>query len=418
MEKGIDVAKWNGIINWNKVKVHGVKFAILKVINKQRKVEDAFERNYSESLRVGIPASVYNYSYATDIQTAISDAQLVVSIIKNKKIEYVWMDVENDCQKGLGMNLINMINAYQKVIENAGYKFGVYTGLSFYNSYIKPYASYLKCKFWIARYYNGYKQMDFYQMPLESKKPIISHELWGWQYTSSGKVDGISGNVDLNVLYEGKEVEKDTLRIGKSGDTVVLLQNTLNALGYNCGKADGIFGNKTKIAVEDFQRVTGLVSDGIVGTRTWAKLYDKPIQNPITDYSLAKDGNVRISANFSVKEFRCKDGSDRIIVDTKFVKEYLQRIREHFKAPVTINSAYRTEKYNKKVGGAANSYHVKGRAFDIVVKGVSPSEVAKYAYEIGIPGIIQYNTFVHVDSRSSTYYAINNNGNSKVVEKF
>lgn len=418
MEKGIDVAKWNGTIDWNRVKVYGVKFAILKVINKQRKTEEAFERNYSESLRVGIPTSVYNYSYATDIQTAISDAQLVVSIIKNKKIEYVWMDVEDDCQKDLGMNLINMINAYQKVIEKAGYKFGVYTGLSFYNSYIKPYASYLKCKFWIARYYNGYKQMDFYQMPLESKKPSISHTLWGWQYTSSGKVDGIAGNVDLNALYEGKEVEKDTLRVGKSGDTVVLLQNKLNELGYDCGKTDGIFGSKTKLAVEEFQRVNGLVSDGIVGMRTWAKLDDKPIPNPIVTYSLAKDGNTKISANFSVKEFKCKDGSDKILVDTQFVKDKLQQIRNHFGVAVTINSGYRTPSHNKAVGGASNSYHLKGQAFDIVVKGKSPAEVAKYAYSIGIPGIIQYNTFVHVDSRSTPYYALNNNGKVTKLNKF
>ena len=60
MEKGIDVAKWNGIIDWNRVKVDGVKFAILKVINKQRQTEPAFERNYIGASKVGIPVDVYN----------------------------------------------------------------------------------------------------------------------------------------------------------------------------------------------------------------------------------------------------------------------------------------------------------------------------------------------------------------------
>lgn len=213
-------------------------------------------------------------------------------------------------------------------------------------------------------------------------------------------------------------INKPTLKTGMRGNNVVVLQNKLNELGYDCGKSDGIFGNKTKISVEDFQRRNGLKSDGIVGAITWAKLDDKPIQNPIVAYSLKKDGNTRISADFSVKEFRCKDGSDYILIDTQFVKDKLQQIRNHFNAPVTINSAYRTETYNKKIGGASNSYHIKGQAFDIVVKGKSPSELAKYAYSIGIPGIIQYNTFVHIDSRSTPYYALNDNGKVTKVNKF
>lgn len=418
MYKGIDVAKWNGVIDWNRVKVDGVKFAILKVIDKQRQIEPAFERNYLGSAKVNIPLDVYNYSYATDVQTAISDANLVVSIIKGKKIEYVWMDVEDDCQKGIGIKLINMIAAYQNVIEKAGYKFGVYTGLSFYNSYIKPYASQLNCPFWIARYNNGYTVMDFDEEPLEVKKPDIVHDLWGWQYTSSGRVDGINGNVDLNKKYSGENEEYPTLRFGSSNVYVGYLQEKLSKLGYYNGKQDRVFGNNTKDAVVCFQTTNNLKPDGIVGTLTWAKLNDKPIANPIMTYSLKKDGNTRISANFSVKEFACKDGSDNILINTEFVKDKLQKIRDHFKSAVTINSAYRTDSYNKKVGGAANSYHLKGQAFDIAVKGVTPQEVAKYAYSIGATGIIQYNTFVHVDSRPTPYYAINDNGKVTKVNKF
>lgn len=135
-------------------------------------------------------------------------------------------------------------------------------------------------------------------------------------------------------------------------------------------------------------------------------------------YSLAKDGETLISKNFKVKEFKCKDGSDEILLDSSFVSDKLQTIRDHFGKPVKINSAYRTISYNKKVGGAANSYHTKGRAFDIVVTGVGLDEICKFAQSIGIKGIIRYNTFVHLDSRDRVYYAINNNGKVTRVNGF
>lgn len=138
----------------------------------------------------------------------------------------------------------------------------------------------------------------------------------------------------------------------------------------------------------------------------------------VKTYSLCKDGEHKISNNFKVKEFRCKDGSDTILIDTDFVQNYLQKIRNHFCTACTINSGYRTGAYNKKVGGAANSYHMKGQAFDIVVSGHTPAEVAKYAQTLGIKGIIQYNTFVHVDSRNVKYWARNCNGNVSIVSNF
>lgn len=130
----------------------------------------------------------------------------------------------------------------------------------------------------------------------------------------------------------------------------------------------------------------------------------------VKTYSLSKNGEESISANFKVKEFRCKDGSDAILIDSDFVKNYLQKIRDHFNVAVTVNSGYRTPAYNKKVGGATNSYHVKGQAFDIVVKGRTPQEVAQFAQQLGIMGIIQYNGFVHVDSRAGKYWARDDNG--------
>lgn len=138
----------------------------------------------------------------------------------------------------------------------------------------------------------------------------------------------------------------------------------------------------------------------------------------VEKYSLKRDGETKISPNFKIKEFKCKDGSDEILLDSSFVQTKLQSIREHFGKPLLINSAYRTESYNRKVGGAKNSYHMKGMAFDIHISGVDLDSICKYAQSIGILGIIRYNTFVHVDARTSVYYAKNNNGKVTKVSSF
>ena len=120
----------------------------------------------------------------------------------------------------------------------------------------------------------------------------------------------------------------------------------------------------------------------------------------INAYSKAKDGTKNLSANFKVREFACKDGSDPIFVAPELV-EILQKIRNHFGKAVTINSGYRTATYNKKVGGVTYSQHCYGTAADIVVKGVDPKTVAAYA-ETLLPkkgGIGIYSTFTHVDVR-------------------
>ena len=81
-------------------------------------------------------------------------------------------------------------------------------------------------------------------------------------------------------------------------------------------------------------------------------------------YSLARDGSTALSPHFCVREFRCKDGSDPVFIDTALA-ELLERIREHFGKPVTITSAYRTPAHNAKAGGAKFSQHLYGRAADI-----------------------------------------------------
>lgn len=124
-----------------------------------------------------------------------------------------------------------------------------------------------------------------------------------------------------------------------------------------------------------------------------------------------KGESVQLTRNFKSTEFdcKCKDYCNETIIDAELV-ETLQNIRDHFGKPITINSGYRCKTHNKNVGGVSNSQHLKGKATDIVVKGVKPTEVAQYAESIGVRGIGLYNWGVHIDTRESkSYWTTSNN---------
>ena len=127
----------------------------------------------------------------------------------------------------------------------------------------------------------------------------------------------------------------------------------------------------------------------------------------IKQYSLKADGSRRLAPSFTVREFRCRDGSDVVMIDESLVV-LLQAIREHFGKAVVITSGYRTATHNAAVGGAKSSQHLLGRAADIQVAGVSVEDVASYA-EALMPdwgGVGRYpikpgraRGWVHVDTR-------------------
>lgn len=134
----------------------------------------------------------------------------------------------------------------------------------------------------------------------------------------------------------------------------------------------------------------------------------KESEEMIRQYSFAKNGNRRLAPDFKVREFRCKDGTDTVMVD-EVLTVVLQCIREHFGKPVTITSGYRTPAHNAAVGGAKSSQHLLGRAADIRVAGVSVEDVAAYAESL-MPdwgGVGRYPVkadratgWVHVDTRA------------------
>lgn len=218
MRKLVDVSSYNGTVDWKKAKQYGVDGAILKIIRKDLKRDNGFNRNYQACNENHINWGVYNYTYATTPKKARADMELVCDILDKLDKKYfklgVWFDIEDQAQAKLSKDEIaSIINAAQAVVESRGYKFGVYTGMSYYNEHIDR--KLVKCNnWWIARYYNGNKRMQIATNPDEKKKPTMANI--AWQYTSSGRFPkvistGNSGNFDLNVVYKepaSKKVEE------------------------------------------------------------------------------------------------------------------------------------------------------------------------------------------------------------------
>ena len=119
---------------------------------------------------------------------------------------------------------------------------------------------------------------------------------------------------------------------------------------------------------------------------------------------------MKISAHFSKEEFDCADGSEmplEVFNNVIDVALNLEVVRAHFGAPVSINSAYRSPVHNREVGGSETSQHLGGKAADIVIEGVSPSEVAdaiEFLIDTGMMkqgGVGRYDTFTHYDIRGT-----------------
>lgn len=210
---------------------------------------------------------------------------------------------------------------------------------------------------------------------------------------------------------------------------LTLNQNQFDALvsfTYNCGNGNlkKLIRNRTLYQIAEaillYNKSNGKILEGLKRRRAAEReLFLKADTNTsVRTYSKKRDGNTKLSYNFKVKEFACKDGYDEIKIDSTVVG-YLQAARDYFGVPIYINSAYRTPAYNKKIGGASNSYHMRGQAVDHHAKGkVDLMELARFYESIGCCGIIVYpnSGFVHIDSRPSKYYAVDH-GNGKIAKK-
>lgn len=419
--KGIDTSHHQASkVDYVAAKEAGYKFVILRIGYNKTK-DKCFENDFAAAKAAGLKIGVYFYTISTTEADAIHDATRVLGWLNDRKLDLpVVYDLEDAKQKGTNRREVNtdMYEAFSDKIKEAGYECMLYTGEYFYNTYFKKC---IKDPLWIAKY--------------SSNQPNVGQDISIWQYTSDAFTsDFYKAKLDRNYLLidkwnineevtimgnpypEPTRLLKRTYPVMMKGTDVKWLQHQLNARGYNL-TVDGCFGNATNNAVKDFQDRNNLVVDGKVGPATRYALTNGKDTNSIKTYSKKVNGETNITANFKVKEFACKDGSDTIKIDDVLVG-YLQKARDKFGVPIHINSGYRTSAYNKKVGGATNSYHVKGQAADHHTNGkVALMELAKFYESIGCLGIIVYpnSGFVHIDSRAKKYFAIDDGKN--IVKK-
>lgn len=195
--KGIDVSVYQGDIDWEKVKADGVRFAFIRLGYRgygtgKLKLDEKFKQNIRGATKAGVKVGVYFYSQAVSTREAREEANMVLRYIEDYEIDYpVVYDVEEAPSasartRGLsGTQLTKNAIAFCDTIREAGYRPMIYT-------YSKWYAEKLdlskltKYDKWLAQYY---------------KVPFFPYEFDIWQYSSKGRVNGIKGDVDMNLCF-------------------------------------------------------------------------------------------------------------------------------------------------------------------------------------------------------------------------
>ncbi|MDC0697789.1 GH25 family lysozyme [Blautia wexlerae] len=207
--KGIDVSRWNGVIDWPTVANYGMGFAILRITEKGNVIDSTFEVNYKGCTANNIPVGVYKYSYAANVSEIQYEARKVIEALNGRKLDYpVFLDIEDECQEKLSKSLMmQMIDAFREIIIKAGYKFGIYCGYYWYQYQLPDGAKKYDC--WLA----AYPSQDDGTMQIRLK-PAAGI---GWQYSSKATIPGISGKVDRNVFYKDYTATKNE---NKGEDTV------------------------------------------------------------------------------------------------------------------------------------------------------------------------------------------------------
>ena len=189
VRKGIDVSKWNGDINWEKVKADGIDFAIIRCGfgDDYKSQDDTYWKiNVEACEKYDIPYGVYIYSYAESDKNVESEIKHVLRCLKdvNAKPDYpVYYDLEDKVVRKCGRTkIIKWANMFCEAVEKAGYRAGVYASLYWWDTYLND-SSLNKYEKWVAQWNNTCTYKGSYSM---------------WQCTSDGSVAGIKGRVDVN----------------------------------------------------------------------------------------------------------------------------------------------------------------------------------------------------------------------------
>lgn len=281
---GVDVSWWNGFdIDWQKVREAGVEFAMIRAGRGAGKVDETAEGNAKRAHAAGVGVGYYWFSYAATADEARAEADALCNEVERIGVPVTYplaFDYEYDSEEKAPPqeSIVEIARAFLARVKERGYYPINYTNIDYLG--------------------RGFDQLtDEYDTWLAHWCTSAPGRDCGiWQYTSTGSVTGIPGNVDINrsmkdypaiigvdgpaseptpdqEATEEKCMTKLTMvSYGMSGKAVESVQALLNLRGYNCGTVDGEFGDKTKWAVKSYQVHNALSNDGVVGPQTWGSL--------------------------------------------------------------------------------------------------------------------------------------------------
>ena len=226
MIKGIDVSEFQGNIDWTKVKNDGVEFAILKLGNiydtDANYKDSKFDTNYKNARANGIKVGAYIYNYCNTLDNLKRGLDWAFEKLANKELDLpFYLDMED---KTIAVETVDSLtkqcNEFAKLVKEKGYRVGVYANVNWLKNELNPSKFDKNLSVWVAQYY---KECQY-----EGKYDI-------WQYTSSGKVSGVSGNCDMNYLYN-EDIMEETSTTVEDKKSIDELANEV---------VDGKWGNGT-----------------------------------------------------------------------------------------------------------------------------------------------------------------------------
>lgn len=193
---GIDISKWQGEVDFEKVKEAGAEFVIMRMgVMKDKDSElvkdNTFETNYKKAKEAGLKVGIYIYSEANNVNTAVSNAEFIIDALDGEKLDFPvvfdWESWTYFNRMEMNLHMLNkMYDAFSNAMEKAGYETMLYGSEYYLNNVWMDLKDY---KIWIAKY--------------SEKTPSLNNEnkIILWQNSNTGKIDGINGEVDLDIYY-------------------------------------------------------------------------------------------------------------------------------------------------------------------------------------------------------------------------
>lgn len=238
MKKGIDVSSHQGNVDFQKVSKDGISFVILNAGYGRSASQKSiyFDPNYGKAKAAGLMIGAYWYSYAVSAADAVAEAQACMEAIKGKELDLpVFIDIEEQSQFAKGREFCSAVaDAFCAEIIKHGYKAGLYISYSPLMDYINPEVR-EKYPVWVAQYHTE----------CQYKSAVI------WQYTDSGRVDGITGAVDMNSLMDDtiisskKPVSKSQSNTVQGANSAKAVKKTVKVCavsGVNLRQSPGMSG--------------------------------------------------------------------------------------------------------------------------------------------------------------------------------